>query len=283
MTSTCSTTLSAVETSAAASWPSGAPECCQISGTPATAQKSWNLSEARICYLCHASEGGRYKILPLTAALLLVASPVAAQTSQIQQPLGAGGICLEEMVATLQCTHQPEPQWLWFERLCWIKYGIGPECWVWADRPHWRRLAVTGYSELSGISVAQRVVQLTKGAECGANCRPRSGDRLMVGSPLAHAAITIASGPLADQSLAPTSAVVPRYRNPPTLRKRQAMRLRLIRASRSIDSYLREVSAAPPIGINGVNSRQAARPSLSPLQTGLPVRCPDRSVQGFGL
>ena len=112
MTSTCSTTLSAVETSAAASWPSGAPECCQISGTPATAQKSWNLSEARIFYLCHASEGGRYKILPLTAALLLVASPVAAQTSQIQQPLGAGGqtnnstltntgvICLEEMVAT---------------------------------------------------------------------------------------------------------------------------------------------------------------------------------------
>ena len=52
------------------------------------------------------------KILSLTAALLLMASPVAAQTSQIQQPLGAGGqtnnstltnagvICLEEMVAT---------------------------------------------------------------------------------------------------------------------------------------------------------------------------------------
>jgi hypothetical protein len=52
------------------------------------------------------------KILALTVALLLAASPLAAQTSQTQQPLGAGGqtnnspltntgvICLEEMVAT---------------------------------------------------------------------------------------------------------------------------------------------------------------------------------------
>ena len=52
------------------------------------------------------------KILALTVALLLVASPVAAQTPGIQQPLGAGGqtnnspltdtgvICLEEMVTT---------------------------------------------------------------------------------------------------------------------------------------------------------------------------------------
>jgi hypothetical protein len=52
------------------------------------------------------------KILALTVALLFAASPVAAQTSQTQQPLGAGGqtnnsqltntgvICQEEMVAT---------------------------------------------------------------------------------------------------------------------------------------------------------------------------------------
>ena len=51
------------------------------------------------------------KILALTVALLLAASPVAAQ-SHVQQPLGAGGqtnnspltntgvICLQEMVAT---------------------------------------------------------------------------------------------------------------------------------------------------------------------------------------
>ena len=51
------------------------------------------------------------KLLALTVALLLVASPVAAQ-SHVQQPLGAGGqtnnspltntgvICLQEMVAT---------------------------------------------------------------------------------------------------------------------------------------------------------------------------------------
>ena len=52
------------------------------------------------------------KILALTVALLFAASPVAAQTSQTQQPLGANGqrnnstltntgvICQEEMVAT---------------------------------------------------------------------------------------------------------------------------------------------------------------------------------------
>ena len=45
---------------------------------------------------------------------------------------------------------------------------------------------------------------------------------------------SIASEPPANQSGATTSAVVPRYRSPPTLRKRQAMRQRLIRASRSM-------------------------------------------------
>ena len=52
------------------------------------------------------------KILALTVALLLTASPVAAQTSHIQQPLGTSGqtnnspltntgvICQEEMAAT---------------------------------------------------------------------------------------------------------------------------------------------------------------------------------------
>jgi hypothetical protein len=52
------------------------------------------------------------KILALTVALLFAASPAAAQTSQTQQPLGAGGqtnnssltdtgvICQEEIVAT---------------------------------------------------------------------------------------------------------------------------------------------------------------------------------------
>ena len=52
------------------------------------------------------------KILALTVALLFAAWPVAAQTSQTQQPLGANGqrnnstltntgvICQEEMVAT---------------------------------------------------------------------------------------------------------------------------------------------------------------------------------------
>jgi hypothetical protein len=52
------------------------------------------------------------KILAVTVAVFLTASPVAAQTSHVQQPLGAGGqtnnspltntgvICLQEMVAT---------------------------------------------------------------------------------------------------------------------------------------------------------------------------------------
>jgi hypothetical protein len=52
------------------------------------------------------------KILALTVPLLLAASPVPAQTSHVQQPLGAGGrtnnspltdtgvICLQETVAT---------------------------------------------------------------------------------------------------------------------------------------------------------------------------------------
>jgi hypothetical protein len=52
------------------------------------------------------------KILALTVALLIAASPVAAQTSQIQQPIGANGqrnnsqlpntgvICQEEITAT---------------------------------------------------------------------------------------------------------------------------------------------------------------------------------------
>src|ERR1700752_4323675 len=52
------------------------------------------------------------KILALTVPLLLAASAAAAQTSHVQQPLGAGGqtnnspltdtgvICLQEMVAT---------------------------------------------------------------------------------------------------------------------------------------------------------------------------------------
>ena len=52
------------------------------------------------------------KILALTVPLLLAASPAAAQTSHVQQPLGVGGqtnnspltdtgvICLQEMVAT---------------------------------------------------------------------------------------------------------------------------------------------------------------------------------------
>jgi hypothetical protein len=60
------------------------------------------------------------KILALTVAPLFAASPVAAQTSQTQQPLGANGqrnnstltntgvICQEEMVATF-CNHAYPP------------------------------------------------------------------------------------------------------------------------------------------------------------------------------
>jgi hypothetical protein len=82
-------------------------------GNSRNAQKSWNLSEAtNLLSVPYQRRGSVMKILPLTAALLLMASPLAAQTSQIQQPLGAGGqtnnssltntgvICLEEMVAT---------------------------------------------------------------------------------------------------------------------------------------------------------------------------------------
>jgi hypothetical protein len=59
---------------------------------PRSAQRIWTLLAQRIFYLCHTSEGGAVmKILALTAALLLEVSPLAAQTSHMQQPFGAGG------------------------------------------------------------------------------------------------------------------------------------------------------------------------------------------------
>src|SRR4029077_18689052 len=72
----------------------------------------------------------------------------------------------------LQCTHQPEPWWLWFKRLCWIKCQIGLGRWVRGDRPQWHRRAVGSYSDLLAISTGQRVVQLTKTkSKCGRNFR----------------------------------------------------------------------------------------------------------------
>jgi hypothetical protein len=69
--------------------------------------------------------------LAFIIALLLASSPVAAQTSQVQQPLGTGGvtnnspltntgvICQEEMVAiVLQRRQQPEPRGLWIKWRC---------------------------------------------------------------------------------------------------------------------------------------------------------------------
>ena len=85
------------------------------------------------------------KILALTVALLLAASPVAAQ-SHVQQPLGAGGqtnnspltntgvICLQEMVATF-CNVGQRPE----QRGLRIKYGVAiehrgrSECRVWSE------------------------------------------------------------------------------------------------------------------------------------------------------
>ena len=115
------------------------------------------------------------KVLALTAALLLAASPVAAQTSHIQQPFGAGGqtnnspltdtgvICLQEIGCdVLQRDQQPEQLGLR------IRYGLQIEHWAWIERrsgvsegPSLAVVVAPPPSRPGGVSAGQRIVQLT--------------------------------------------------------------------------------------------------------------------------
>ena len=131
------------------------------------------------------------KILALTVALLVAASPVAAQ-QQRQQALGAGGqtnnsilpnnICIEEMVATF-CNQPTGPNLAGYgsstassgsSATSGTSAASGSSAGAGVGAVSSSGISTTLHLALRVVSAAQRIVQLTKSVERGAVIDPRS-------------------------------------------------------------------------------------------------------------
>jgi len=128
-------------------------------------QKSRSHSEETLADCCAALGRVAGRGAVSTAAARYERRDKQFDTHQYRRYLPRGNGC-----DVLQCTYRPEPEWLWFKRLCRIKRGIRLERWVWLKRARRRCRAVSSYSDLLRISPGQRIVQLinnTRGSRLG--------------------------------------------------------------------------------------------------------------------